>query len=190
MLAYRRTMARVPRYVLPNGVSHVFARGNRYQPIFLYQSDAYEFLDRVAEAFSRFGLVLMTYCLMPTHVHFVVRGSQPDLSKTTQRLFGGYAQWFNREHGYRGHLFGDRFGAREIENEHYLFEAVRYVVLNPVRAGLCAHPREWRWSSYGATVGVRRKPAFLDLEWMTESISGVGFAAYVDEALANPVAAA
>jgi hypothetical protein len=89
-----------------------------------------------------------------------------------------------------GHLFGDRFGSNEVLDEAYALGVVRYALLNPVRAGLCRHPREWRWSSYGATVGLRPKPRFLSLDWMSDFISPTGFAAYVEEALIAEAAAA
>jgi hypothetical protein len=75
-------------------------------------------------------------------------------------LNGCYAQWFNRRHGFKGHLFEDRFHAEPVESESHLLEATRYVPLNPVRAGICDHPGEWRWSSYRALVG-RAPQGFL-----------------------------
>jgi putative transposase len=176
-------VARVPRAVLPDGVTHVFTRGNRYEQIYLAEGDAFEFLSRAEEAFRRFGIDCWAYCLMPTHYHFILDGRRDDFSRALHRLNGPYARWFNKEHGFRHHLFGDRFGAREILDEPHLLEAVRYIVLNPVRAGLCRHPREWRWSSYRATIGVEPAPPFLKLDWMREFISPEGFAAYVEAAM-------
>lgn len=178
-------MARLPRVVLPDGVAHVFTRGNRHERIFYGARDALEFLSRTEESLGRFGVDCWAYCLMPTHYHFVLDGRREDFSRALHRLNGNYARWFNKEHGYRNHLFGDRFGAREILDERHLLEAVRYIVLNPVRAGLCRHPAEWRWSSYRATVGAVPPPGFLKLDWMGEFISADGFAAHVEAAMAQ-----
>lgn len=178
-------MARVPRLVLPDGVAHIYTRGNRYERIFLNGRDGVEFLSRTDEALRRFDVSCWTYCLMPTHYHFVLDGRREDFSRALHRLNGFYARWFNKEHGYRNHLFGDRFGAREILNERHLLEVVRYVVLNPLRAGLCRHPRDWRWSSYRATIGAESRAPFLDLGWMDELISPEGFAAHVEAAMAE-----
>jgi len=60
---------------------------------------------------------------------------------------GDYARAFNRRHARRGHLFGQRFSSWVVEGEEYLENTIRYVLLNPVRAGLCRHPNEWRWSA-------------------------------------------
>ena len=182
--SYAEAMARMPRVVLPDGVAHVFTRGNRRERIFLSARDATEFLSRTEEAFRKFGVECWAYCLMPTHYHFVLNGRRLDFSGALHRLNGYYARWFNKEHGYRNHLFGDRFGAREILDESHLLEGVRYIVLNPVRAGLCRHPAEWRWSSYRATVGAAPCERFLKLDWMHEFISPEGFAAHVEAGMA------
>jgi REP-associated tyrosine transposase len=183
-------MARVPRYVLPDGITHVFARGVRKQAIYVREMDAHRFLGGLDELTQRFDIVCLAYCLMPNHYHLVVDATQAELSRGLHRLNGSYAQWFNKEYGHWGHLFGDRFGANEVRDEAYALRLVRYVLLNPVRAGLCRHPREWRWSSYGATVGVRPRPRFLSLDWMSDFISPAGFAEYVEEALLAEAAAA
>jgi putative transposase len=176
-------MGRLPRKVLPDGVAHVYSRGNRFEQIYLAEADALEFLDRAEEAFSRFDVDCWAYCLMPTHYHFILKGLRIDFSRALHRLNGGYAKWFNKRYGFRHHLFGDRFGAREILSEAHLLEAVRYVILNPVRAGLCRHPREWPWSSYHATLGEKLPEPFLKLVWMREFISPDAFAAHVEAAL-------
>ena len=79
-------------------------------------------------------------------------------------LNGRYATWFNSRHDYKGHLFESRFHAVEIVTDWHLLEAVRYVVLNPVRAGLCERPEEWVWSSYRASIGSVAPAAFFDVE--------------------------
>jgi hypothetical protein len=80
-----------------------------------------------------------------------------------QHLCGVYAQWFNWKYGRRGHLFGRRFGSVHIVSDEHLFEAHRYVALNPVRAGLCARPELWRWGSLRSLVGLEDPPPFLDV---------------------------
>jgi REP element-mobilizing transposase RayT len=85
---------------------------------------------------------------MGTHYHLVVETPVLRLSKGLQRLNGAYAQAFNRRHARTGHLFGDRFASWVVEDEEHLVAACRYVVENPVRAGLCAHAEEWRWSAW------------------------------------------
>ena len=105
--------------------------------------------------------VCTAYCLMTTHYHLVVETPKGDLQVGMHRLNGTYAQYFNRRHRRKGHLFGDRYFSRLIERDEHALEAPRYVDLNPVRAGLCASPAEWKWSSYRALVGLAPAPPWL-----------------------------
>jgi hypothetical protein len=104
----------------------------------------------------------MAYVLMKNHFHLVVQTPEPNLSRGMQWLNGTYASWFNRRHKRSGHLFQGRFDARLIEKEAYLTAVLRYVVLNPVRAGIVARPEEHQWSSYRATAGLDPAPEWLD----------------------------
>ena len=90
---------------------------------------------------------------MTTHYHLVVEATRSALAGL-KALNGEYARAFNRRHGRHGHVFSERFSARAIESEEYLFEACSYVVLNPVKAGLCDRSEEWPWSfsRYGLDV--------------------------------------
>jgi hypothetical protein len=88
-----------------------------------------------------------------------------------QFLNGLYGQWFNLEHGTRGHVFATRYFDVMIESEEHLFRAARYVALNPVAAGLCARPADWEWSSYRALVGEVRPPVFLTVDFLLSELS-------------------
>ena len=129
------------------------ARGNNKMRIFLDDLDYARFhgvLDTVVE---KFELDAWLVCVMPNHFHLVFRTRRPNLSLAVARLNGTYAQWWNKRHARTGHVFQGRFKAQVVEECTYLLRLCRYVLMNPVRAGLVAHPREWRWSSYGALTG-------------------------------------
>jgi hypothetical protein len=98
---------------------------------------------------------------MDTHVHAIVETPQPTLSSGMQRLLGQHAFEFNRRHGFYGHLFAGPYSACLIDSDEYALTACAYVVLNPVRAGLVRAPEDWPWSSYRATAGLIKPPAFL-----------------------------
>lgn len=100
---------------------------------------------------------------MGNHYHLLLETPEPNLSRGMRRLNGSYTQRFNWRHRRVGHLLQGRFKSLLVERESYLLELCRYVVLNPVRAGLVAAPQEWTWSSYGATAGLRTAPAWLDV---------------------------
>lgn len=157
-------MGRIPRWNLPDGLSHVTSRGNRRQPLFLVERDAGAYLDLLDFVTPRIGWTCLAYCLMPNHVHLSVDATHEQLSAAMRYVNGVYAQRFNREHGFRGHLLQGRFKAKPIVDEGHLAEAVRYIVMNPVRAGLCERPEQWPWSSYRAHLGLTSPRRFLDVE--------------------------
>jgi putative transposase len=158
-------MPRPLRVEVPGATYHLTARGNRRQPIFRSEVDQVLLLDLLARVVRALDWRVRSYCLMPNHFHLVVMIERPNLSLGMQRLNGRYAQLFNQRYGLSGHLFQGRFHSVLIEREEHLLELARYVVLNPVRAGLCVHPGEWPWSSYRAMTGRERAPAFLAGDW-------------------------
>jgi REP element-mobilizing transposase RayT len=139
-------MPRVPRTSLPDGYFHVYARGVAGAAVFLRDEDRRTFFGLLPTAVRRYRWELHSLCLMTTHYHLVLESTCRRLSAGMQWLNGIYAQDVNRRYGRRGHLFGGRFGARAIEEEDYLHATCEYVLLNPVRAGLCRRAADWPWS--------------------------------------------
>jgi hypothetical protein len=127
---------------------------------------------------------------MPNHVHFALDAEQEALSDAMHRLSGRYAQWFNRCYLQSGHVHQGRFHAFEVESNLHLLELARYIVLNPVRRGLCATAAEWPWSSYRATAGLADTPNFLETRWLLGMFGRDGpsartrYAAYVADGAA------
>jgi len=124
------------------------SRGVRQEPIFLDDQDRKVFLSFLSEAVVRYVWRLSTYCLMDNHFHLVLDTPGANLSAGMQWLKARYAQWFNWRHGYEGHVFFRRFHSVLVESDWHFLAVVRYVLLNPVRAGLCQGPADWPWSSY------------------------------------------
>jgi REP element-mobilizing transposase RayT len=145
---------RKPRVEAPGAIHHVVARGVGDASIVRDEIDRSAFVRRLARAFEIHGWRCWAYCLMDSHFHLVTETPQPNLAVGMKWLKASYAQDFNYRHGRRGHLFGDRYYSKVVQREPHLIEACAYVVLNPVRAGLVAHPELWRWSSYRATAGI------------------------------------
>ena len=101
------------------------------------------------------------YCLMSNHYHLVIETSDGNLSKGMRQLNGVYTQASNRRHRRTGHLFQGRYKAILVDADAYLLELTRYVVLNPVRAGMVKDPGRWCWSSYNAMIGEASSPDWL-----------------------------
>jgi len=168
-------MARPLRLHVPGMLYHVMSRGNDKRPIFLDAIDYERYLRRLSDTTRRFRVHCVAYCLMPNHVHLVLRPSVQPLSRMMQQLNSSFCQWFNRRHGQVGHVLQGRFKALIVESDQYCLRVVRYVVRNPVSAKLVEQPGDWKWSSYRATAGLGPRPAFLDVAqvWQTLSADGV-----------------
>ena len=143
---------------------HVTTRGNNREQVVWDDRDRAILLAAIDQAARRYGWIVLAYCLMTNHFHLVVQVPLGGLSEGMRLLNGGFARRMNARHGRVGHLFQNRFGATQIKRDSHLREACRYVVLNPVRAGLCKRPEEWRWSSYRACVGFELAPPFLAVD--------------------------
>jgi putative transposase len=161
-------VARPLRIQVEGGTYHVTAHAIAGSRLFRRPADRFLFLELTEKTVSRHQWACYAYCLMSTHYHLLIHTPDANLAKGMKWLNGSYAQRFNRAHGTRGHVFESRYYSALIERESHLLEAVRYVVLNPVRAGLCANPREWRWSSYRAWIGEAAAPGFLAVGWLLQ----------------------
>ncbi len=154
-----------PLRIQDAGIRHVTCRGNRGQPIFLDPVDREWYLRELAAVCRELEWRVLAWCLMTNHVHLVLDVPAGTISDGMQLLSGNYAGAFNGKHGYSGHLFQGRFRAELVVDERHALEVVRYVDLNPVRAGIVRHPEEWPWSSYRAFTGIERPRPFHDAEW-------------------------
>jgi REP-associated tyrosine transposase len=161
-------MPRPPRPQVAGGVYHIGIRGVRRQRIFTNDSDCEMFSRFFGSVVERSRWQCHAYCLMPNHYHLLIETAEPNLSVGMQRLNSRYAQWFNDEHGLSGHVFDRRFYSRLVESTVDLIELARYLLLNPVRAGVCKDAGAWRWSSYRALVGQEQGAAFLTIEPLLE----------------------
>ena len=138
----------------PAGSSTSHLAATAQQAIYVDDHDRTRFLSSSRSRRSPSLVALLAYCLMTNHFHLVLDDAdEPTLSAGMHWLNGCYAQWFNRRHGSKGHLFEDRFHCEPIETESHFLEITRYLPLNPVRARICHHPGEWPWSSYRALTG-------------------------------------
>lgn len=159
-------MARPLRIEFPGAIYHVTARGNARAPIFLDDEDRQLFLSVLAECVKRFDWLCHAYCLMDNHYHLLIETPEGNLSFGMRQLNGIYTQRFNRRHGRVGHVFQGRFKAILIERESYLLELCRYVVLNPLRAGMVQDVAQHAWSSYPAMIGASPAPPWLYTDWL------------------------
>jgi REP element-mobilizing transposase RayT len=146
-------MSRPLRIEFAGALYHVMARGNAREAIFADDVDRAAFVDGIVRACERFDWVLWAYCLMDNHYHLLIETRRASLSRGMREINGIHTQRFNRRHQRVGHVLQGRYKAVLVDKDSYLLELSRYIVLNPVRARLCASAADWPWSSYRAVMG-------------------------------------
>jgi len=140
-------MARKTRIEFPGALFHVFARGNHKNKIFLTLKDYQKYLDLIKQYKKCCGFKLYAYALMPNHVHLLIETTEIPLSKIMQGLQQSYTQFFNLKYSKVGHLFQGRYKAIICQKDTYLLELVRYIHLNPIRAGVTKNLSDYPWTS-------------------------------------------
>lgn len=151
-------MARRPRGLLVHTFLHVAAKGNRGLPIYLRDSDYQFFLGCLQHYAAQHSVRVHAYCLMTNHFHLLLEVGSVPVSRLMHILLLRQAQYINRVYSYSGHLFKDRYWSRPCSRDEYLLAVLRYIHLNPVRAGLVSHPDQYRWSSHRVYLGVTNVP--------------------------------
>jgi REP element-mobilizing transposase RayT len=146
---------------MAGGVYHAIARGNEKKPVFLDDEDRLAYIDRLIECTRRFEFRVYAYCLMENHVHLAVERGPVELSRIMLALHSAYAQRFNRRHDRVGHLFQGRYKAFLVEKDAYLLTLIRYVHMNPVKAGIVRKAESYVWSS-ARYYGRAEVPSWLD----------------------------
>ncbi len=159
-------MARLARVVVPGCWHHVTQRGNHQQTVFFEDADRAMYLRLLARYCDRALVAIAGYCLMSNHVHLIAIPTRPDgLAKALGRAHNDYARWLNLKLGQTGHLWQNRFYSCPLDRQHQ-WEALRYVELNAVRAGLVRRAAEWPWSSAAAHITGVDSAGLLDTsEW-------------------------
>lgn len=157
-------MARFPRVVVVDVPHHVTQRGNARQVILASDADRLTYLALLREYAALYGLSMLGYCLMSNHVHLIaVPHSETALSHSLKQAHGRYAAYWNGQRSSTGHVWQGRFYSCPLDEKH-LWEALRYVELNPVRAHMVETPEQWPWSSAAAHCGFTTPDAILKME--------------------------
>lgn len=156
-------MARSQRIHIPDAHYHVMLRGNNGQPIFFDDRDRCRLCLFIQEGVERFGHRIHAFCFMRNHIHLSVQTPEIELSRIVQNFAFRYAAYLNKKTRRRGHVFQGRFKSILVDDANYLEELVRYIHLNPVRAGIVKHPEAYHWSSHRTYMGADR------VGWLTTS---------------------
>ncbi len=150
-------MPRLPRLFVPGYPQHVIQRGNNRQVCFFSHQDYAVYLDKLREAAQKFKVDIHAFVLMTNHVHLLMTGyNKDDISQVMQSLGRYYVHYVNKSYNRTGTLWEGRYKSTLVDTEYYLLKLHQYIELNPVRAGMVAHPAEYPWSSYQHNAGIKR----------------------------------
>lgn len=130
------------------GMYHAMLRGINRQRIFEDDEDRRLFLNILADTKEKTGFRLFAWCLMPNHVHLLLQEGKEPIGQIFRLIGTKYVYWYNRRHGRTGHLFQDRFRSETVEDDAGFVTVIRYIHMNPVKAGLSDTPEEYPWCSY------------------------------------------
>jgi putative transposase len=162
-------MARIARVVVPGIPHHVTQRGNRRQKVFFSDDDFKLYLELMAEWCKKSLTAVWAYCLMPNHIHLIaVPDNEKSLHTGISEAHRRFSRAINFKKGWRGHLWQGRFASYPMD-ENYLFQAARYIELNPVRAGLVDRPGDYPWSSAASHIN-KKNDILIDYKPLVEKI--------------------
>ncbi|MBI2982285.1 MAG: transposase [Deltaproteobacteria bacterium] len=164
-------MPRRSREDIEECLYHVIARGNDRRKIFFDADDCRFYLQKIRAYAKRYDLTFYACCLMPNHVHFLIKRGKFPLSKFMQGLQQSYTAYFNRKHKKVGHLFQGRYKAILCDGDVYFLELVRYIHLNPIRAGIASGLNDYRWSSHHAFRG-KKEWDFIATKFVLDQTGG------------------
>ena len=159
-------MTRPLRLEFPGALYHVTSRGDRQGNIYRDNADRTVWLEILAKVCARHNFVVHSFCQMTNHYHLMIETADANLSQGMRHLNGLYSQYFSRRYDLAGHLFQGRYKAILVQKERHLLELTRYVVLNPVRAGMVRSVDEWRWSSHHFYSSGETAPDWLHTGWL------------------------
>lgn len=185
-------MARPLRIELAGGLYHVTSRGDRRENIYLNDQDRLLWLQLFSDTCERFNWNCHAWCLMDNHYHIVIETMDANLARGMRHLNGVFTQTTNHLHQRVGHLFQGRYKAILVEKNSHLLELARYVVLNPVRAGMVKDVADWPWSSWQAMTACVPSPLWLNTDWIltqfgqTRSAATAAYAAFVRRGVGLP----
>jgi putative transposase len=171
-------MARLARVIVPGTPHHITQRGNHRERVFFSDDDYRAYIDLITTAARASGTAVWAWCLMPNHVHFIMVPAHADgLRATFAEAHRRYTARIHARRKLTGHLWQGRFSSTAMDEAH-LYAAIRYVVLNPARAGLVSRAADWPWSSARACLA-GRDGALTAVAPVLELVGD--FAAYLDE---------
>ena len=156
-------MPRANRYLLPGYTYHLTHRCHNRSFLFRFAKDRTEYSHRLRAAVRAFDVSLLTFCVTSNHTHLLAKAATPEqISALMQKLEGEFAEYYNIRKKRSGAFWEGRYHCTMIEDGVHLWNCMRYIDLNMVRAGIVKHPSEWSWCGYRELTGIRQRYRMLD----------------------------
>ena len=171
-------MARTARIRSGTGIYHVMLRGNNKQTVFTDTHDYVKFLNVLKDCKEKDGFTLYAYCLMPNHIHLLLKDSDIPIGEIMRRISSRFVTWYNIRHSRVGHLFQDRFKSEPVNGDPYFCTVLRYIHMNPVKANLCKDPEDYLYSSYTQYFGENE---WIDTAFALDRFGAVDFRRFHQE---------
>lgn len=143
-------MPRTARQQSQTNIYHIMLRGINRQDIFLDDADCLRFIEILGECKQLSEFQLYAFCLMSNHVHLLLKVGNEPLETIFRRLGTRFVSWYNTKYNRIGHLFQDRYKSENVDDQQYFLTVLRYIIQNPMKAGLETTPGTYRWSSFRA----------------------------------------
>ena len=156
-------MPRTARKPSATGVYHAMQRGINKEVIFKTSSDYNKYLHVLSDVKDKTGFRLYAYCIMNNHVHFLIKTGDETLGEIFKRIGCRFVPWYNRKYDRVGHLFQNRYKSEPVETDSYFKAVIRYIIQNPLKAGLENAPGKYQWSSYNDFL--KQTPGLTDTDF-------------------------
>lgn len=172
-------MPRANRYILPGRTYHLTHRCHNRAFLLRFARDRDEYRRRLRGAVLDFGVSMLTYCVTCNHTHLLVRARDPEtVSRLMQKLEGEFAEYYNIRKHRSGAFRNGRYGCTMIDGGEHLWNCMKYIDLNMVRAGVVQHPSQWEWCGYRELMGLRQRYRFLAVEELLAEYGGQDLAVF------------
>jgi len=159
------------KLIHPHIVSHITQRAAGKEPSFIEDDDYLCMLSLMKEVSEKHAIDILAFCLMPNHIHILLKPKEKNLDQSMQNLFSRYAAWFNRKYERKGHLFGGPYRQAVCLDYAYLIAVSVYIHLNPVKAKLSENPLSYRWSSAALYCKQDAPEAFIKPDFVLRLLS-------------------
>lgn len=159
-------MPRFARIQYPGGIFHIISRCINGEFLIKGAAERQRYLGLLEHASKRTDGIVLAWCLMSSHTHLVVRAGKDDLSRLLKPINAGFAVWLNRQRKRQGPVFSNRYKSILVDEEEYLFELIRYVHNNPVRAGQVKSAADSDWTSHRSYLGLTEAPEWLNIGYV------------------------